>query len=292
MRSRSNSSGGSGGGSVFLPRAGELSLSDSSRLRAVGRSMVKCFFEGRRVGSRFAPSFFKYLAHGDTFKHVKHLEPRILADLKKYDPEMGSSLEWVLSHDGICEELGLDFEELPGLDACPVTDANKADFVKRKVRWLLLESRKQALEAVRTGFWQALVDLSPEAEPFLRLLSATDWSLLLCGEDSLSSNAVVSCLRFNGFSSNAACPRWLSQTLAQLSPDNLRRFLIFCTGSPSLPPDTEGFEITVQRVPQSEALPVAHTCFSKLDLPDYKDQALFEGKLMKAIQECATFDRV
>jgi hypothetical protein len=39
--------------------------------------------------ARFAPSFFKYLAHGEEFRHAKRLEPRALDDLKRYDPEVG-----------------------------------------------------------------------------------------------------------------------------------------------------------------------------------------------------------
>jgi hypothetical protein len=31
---------------------------------------------------------------------------------------------------------------------------------------------------------------------------------------------------------------------------------------------------------------------SQLDLPDYKDQDVFVEKLMTAIQECGSFDRV
>ena len=42
----------------------------------------------------------------------------------------------------------------------------------------------------------------------------------------------------------------------------------------------------------SKALPVAHTCFNKLGLLDYQDQALFVEKFMKAIQECGAFGRV
>ena len=53
-----------------------------------------------------------------------------------------------------------------------------------------------------------------------------------------------------------------------------------------------GFEIGVQYQRCSEALPVAHTCFNELDLPDYQDQALFVKKFMKSIQEYGTFDRV
>ena len=63
---------------------------------------------------------------------------------------------------------------------------------------MLLECRRDGLEAVRSGFLQAMVDLSPEATPFLRLLSATDWGLLLCGEDGLTAEAVADTLRFSG----------------------------------------------------------------------------------------------
>ena len=83
-------------------------------------------------------------------------------------------------------------------------------------------------------------------------------------------------------------------TVVQFSPGSLRRFLIFCTGAPSLPPAglLGGFEIGVQYQRRSGALPVAHTFFTKMDLPDYQDKALFVEKFMKAIQECGTFDRV
>ena len=124
-------------------------------------------------------------------------------------------------------------------------------------------------------------------------MSATDWNLLLSGEDDLTAEAVMSVLKFQGYSSTSRIPKWLPSLVQQFSPDNLRRFLIFCTGSPSLPPAVaSSVEILVQRQPTSEALPVAHTCFFKLDLPDYSDQGIFQAKLMKAIRECGTFDRV
>jgi hypothetical protein len=89
---------------------------------------------------------------------------------------------------------------------------------------------------VRSGFWQAMVDLSPEATPFLRLLGAADWSLLMCGEDGLTAEAVADSLRFSGYPKQSHIPAWLPLAVEQFSPENLRRFLIFCTGAPSLPP--------------------------------------------------------
>ena len=88
-------------------------------------------------------------------------------------------------------------------------------------------------------------------------------------------------LRFNGYPKQSRIPAWLPLAVEQFSPENLRRFLIFCTEAPSLPPAglLAGFEIGVQYQRCSEALPVAHTCFNKLDLPDYQGQALFGGEV-------------
>ena len=55
----SGDGGGAGGGVVYPPKSGELGGAGKQRLAAAGRAMVKCFYEGRRVGPRFAPSFFK-----------------------------------------------------------------------------------------------------------------------------------------------------------------------------------------------------------------------------------------
>jgi hypothetical protein len=137
-----------------------------------------------------------------------------------------------------------------------------------------------------------MVHLSPEATPFLKLLSSMDWNVLLCGEEEVSAQDVVEVLEFKGYNKSSLILKWLPQTILQFSQDNLRRFLIFCTGSPSLPPSLKTFNITVQYLPTSNALPAAHTCFFKIDVPDYKDQSVFVSKLMKAIQECSTFDRV
>ena len=63
------------------------------------------------------------------------------------------------------------------------------------------------------------------------------------------------------------------------------------TGSPALPPDAS-FEIQIRAQPRSAALPVAHTCFFHVDIPDYADENEFITKLSTANLECGTFDRV
>ena len=44
---------GGGGGRLFLPIAGRgLSAAVKGRFKAVGRAMVKSFYEGKRIGNR------------------------------------------------------------------------------------------------------------------------------------------------------------------------------------------------------------------------------------------------
>lgn len=86
-------------------------------------------------------------------------------------------------------------------------------------------------------------------------------------------------------------PGAFQRALDSFPVDTLRRFLVFATGGPTLPTDP-GFAIQVRAQPRSTALPVAHTCFFHIDVPDYADENEFITKLMTAVLECGTFDRV
>ena len=75
-------------------------------------------------------------------------------------------------------------------------------------------------------------------------------------------------------------PAHLVRYIATLDEARLRQLLRFITGTSTLPfcnysklRDSElphnTSAIVVHRVPRSELLPSAHTCFNTLDLPDY-----------------------
>ena len=195
---------------------------------------------------------------------------------------------------------GLDFGDVSsssddgdaGGGARAVTEANKHAFVVLKVRRALVGRRRDALEAIRRGFVAALRELSPEAAPFLKLFSSTDWRVLLCADDDrLTPDRVLDALAFVGWPKRSVVPDALRRSVRAFDKDSLRRFLVFATGSPGLP-SAPGFEIQVRAQPRSPALPVAHTCFFHLDIPDYADEGEFVAKLTTAILECGTFDRV
>ena len=263
--------------------------------------MTACY-ERCGAPNRLGPSLFKYLAHGA--RHAAAGDGRALRDLQKFDPVLGQSLEYMLAHAPPAGgDWGLDFADVGAGDAgddtpqeAPpraVTEANKHSFVVLKVRHVLVGCRSEALDAIRRGFVAALSDLSPEASPFLKLFSSTDWRVLLCADDdSLSPATVKATFKFVGFAPKSLVPTALNRAIDSFPKDSLRRFLVFATGSPSLPREANAFEIQIRAQPKSNSLPVAHTCFFHVDVPDYDSEEEFITKLMTAILECGTFDRV
>lgn len=241
----------SSGGDVVLPKP-RRDQTFLSRMEAFGRALVTACYEGCGAPPRLGPSMFKFLARGA--RHDSAGDGRALRDLQKFDPQLGASLEYMLTHSPETgTDWGLEFDdaELGSLSEQErpraVNEANKHSFVVLKVRYVLTESRLDALLALRRGFENALYELSPEASPFLKLFSSTDWRVMLSSDDDdLKTEQVVDTLKFVGFPNSSIIPDAFRRTCASFSIDSLRRFLVFATGSPSLPRNrSQDFSIQV-----------------------------------------------
>lgn len=268
---------------TVLPRDDDASPATLKQLVAFGRAMVKALYEGRRLGSRLSPSVFKFLT--DTSPDMR--------DLQMFDPQTARSLQWMLATVGV-EDSGFHFEEVGAPELGLVNDANKSKYVRMKIDRILVHSRRLQLQAIKNGFAEALRALSEEAAPFMSLLSHTDWRVLLCGDTAVSGPQVVASLKFSGFPKKSLVPTWLKEIILSSSEDHLRKILVFVTGSPSLAGSSTSrkVEVNVRCQPRSGALPIAHTCFFHLDIPDYVDKETLQNKLIYAIQHATTFEIV
>jgi len=268
---------------IVLPVHNASDPARVAKFRAFGRAMVKALYEGRRIGSRLCPSVFKFLTGA---------RPN-MRDLQMFDPQTARSLQWILATAGVAE-FGLHFESVGAPDIGPVTDINKQTFVSRKISSILVEQREPCLLAIKAGFIEALRALSEEAAPFMSLLSHTDWRVMLCGDPAISGQQVIAAMRFSGFNKKSNVPAWIKEILLSFSEDYLRKFLVFVTGSPSLTSTsgTNKVEINVRCQSRSAALPVAHTCFFHLDVPDYKDRETLQAKLLYSITHAQGFEVV
>jgi serine/threonine protein kinase len=275
-------------GNVVLPSTTASSSSHIESFRAVGKAMVKAFYEGRRIGNRLSPSAFKFFTGA---------QPNT-RDLQLFDPQTAKSLQWMLATVGV-EDLGFHFETVGKPELGEVDDNNKGTFVRMKTESVLIQSRIKQLTALKEGFLEALQGISTEAAPFLNLLSHTDWRIMLCGDTVINPQQIVAALRFSGFPTRSKIPQWLTELICSASEDHLRKFLIFVTGSPSITnsfssssSSSSTIRINVRHQTRSAALPTAHTCFFHLDIPDYAEKETFQNKLLYAIQNSNTFEIV
>ncbi|KAJ3182678.1 E3 ubiquitin-protein ligase huwe1 [Geranomyces variabilis] len=115
--------------------------------------------------------------------------------------------------------------------------------------------------------------------------NGSELQLLLSGPTELTAEQIIAELHFNPALSAYRAP--LETWLRAQSRPMLECFLLFVTGLPQLP--FTRARISVIRVPPSlsgsQPLPVAHTCFRQLDLPDYGDAGTLDRKLRLAITE-------
>jgi E3 ubiquitin-protein ligase HUWE1 len=96
---------------------------------------------------------------------------------------------------------------------------------------------------------------------------------------------------YQGYSATSPQIRWFWECLQGMSKQDRANLLQFATGSSKVPHG--GFShlqasgsqqrFTLYRTPSSDLLPLAHTCFNRIDLPEYPTCEILKEKLMIAI---------
>eukprot|EP00898_Chlorokybus_atmophyticus_P004023 jgi/Chlat1/4621/Chrsp3S05581 len=125
---------------ALLPKAG----ADLRTLEQVGRVVVKCVVDGCVVPSRFAPSFYKYLAS----------EAPNLRDLASFDPHRAAALGTVLQASDAARGAAMEAAEFSTNEVQDVL-LGKVSFeqaVQNKVVQLLVDNRLPQLQAIKAGF--------------------------------------------------------------------------------------------------------------------------------------------
>jgi len=102
----------------------------------------------------------------------------------------------------------------------------------------------------------------------------------------------------NGFSDSSQVVIWFFDIIRAMSQDQQKLLLKFITGTTKVP--VGGFahlygangpqKFTLNRLTKTAGLPAAHSCFNRLDLPDYKDKDELKKCLLIAISETQGFD--
>jgi hypothetical protein len=84
------------------------------------------------------------------------------------------------------------------------------------------------------------------------------------------------------------------KVFATLSEEERSLYLKFVWGRARLPVNLEGLSrkhsIEYYRGRPRDSLPISHTCFFRIDLPDYSSEEVLRQRLLYAIQYCGDID--
>ena len=159
-----------------------------------------------------------------------------------------------------------------------VTDENVGGFIKRRKYAKVVASIEDQVDTIRAGIF----DVMPPG--VLELLSANQLVEVLSGPITVTPAMVVRGIVFRAGHMNA----WLAQILLEMNEIDLRRFLVFVSGSPLPPILPRGDTWMIFEVlpgAREDLLPTAATCFSTLKAPVYSSIEMLRDRLMFAIRE-------
>ena len=163
-----------------------------------------------------------------------------------------------------------------------VDASNVHEFVAAYTRHLLVDSVFYKQEAMARGFLRVV------GSPALALCSPRELESILCGQEELGDFAMLqrSAQYMGGYTASDDVVQWFWEIVLQYPEVWKRRLLQFVTGSDRIP--IKGLSAVAFRIQRSgdddRRLPVAHTCFSTLDLPAYSSKTILETALRVALQ--------
>lgn len=175
---------------------------------------------------------------------------------------------------------GAEVELVPGGRALRVTYAGRRSFVAAALSYRLREFDTQ-IAAIRRG----LGTMVP-----LRALSLFTWSeaeALVAGEADVDVEVLKRHTRYEGtYTAGHAVVKRFWRVLGSMTPDDRQKYLRFVWGRSRLPAEGAHWTSThtLQRLAGGDAvLPLAHTCFNTIDLPEYTSDDRMRWGLLTAI---------
>jgi len=262
----------------------------------LGKVMAKSIFDGVQLDVHFSSAFYKSLLGMEL----------AFDDLEKVDTDLHKSLQYLRDTeiDPLClclfftvsyDEFGVvrDVDLKEGGRDIEVTDENKEEFIRLKMKWRLLDRVAEQRDAVCKGFYQVM----PRDQFESIGLDDRELELILCGIPKIDVDDWRKNTEYkSGYTANDPTVLRFWKILGEWDDELRSAVLRFATGTPKVP--VEGFGalkgssgpkmFTIQKVQWDLArLPQAATCFNTLYLPPYDTDEQLKEKLEFAVTEAS-----
>ncbi|KAF0709619.1 Aste57867_5844 [Aphanomyces stellatus] len=253
--------------------------------RAVGRFIGRSLLDGQVIPMQLSPVLLKAILG----------VPLSLDDVESLDRTLYKGLQYLLDHDN-AHDLMLTFSAtemqgtamvevdlVPNGHLRPVTDANKHEYARRLVHYLLFGRVEEQMLALIQGVY----DIVPPE--LLMPFDHKEFELVLCG---LSEVDVADWQANTVTSSNlkeSEQLQWFWEVVDSMNANDRSKLLQYATGSSRVP--VQGFKgltsydgaiclFTLKGIPYACGLyPATHACYNRIDLPLYPTKAMMHEAL-------------
>lgn len=263
---------------------------------ALGKFCAKIIIDGLVTGLQYN----SLLLHWLTGKSP------MLEYLKELDVVMYNSLQWILENDiSHCDltfsasyvlfDINHIYDLIENGRNVNVINENKRLYVDCMITWLI----RGRYEPACTHFLQAFHSLIPVK--YLQHFSVQEIQLLIGGNKEVNVGDIKSTAFYgNGYTQHSEEILWFWKLLSEMNLVMLTQLLLFITGSTCISPLYNNLNppLTITKIDIGIAiascdrsvetlplpLPVAHTCFNQLMLPNYSSYEVMKEKLYYAIE--------
>jgi E3 ubiquitin-protein ligase HUWE1 len=255
----------------------------------VGRILGMTIVNNYNVGAYFDKSVFKsILKRKCSLSDLEEIDETYYNSLVAIRDEPAADSDLTFEHE--ISELGdvKTIDLIPNGRNIDVTDENKAQYIDLKVQVMLYGVVKAQLNALRGGLYEVI------DSDLISIFTESELELLICGNPLIDIEDWKNNTLYLGFDESSDLIRWFWSAVEEFSQSERAKLLHFATGTSRVPFGgfanlrSNGVE-TNFRISRSyddtSSLPSSHTCFNRLDLPDYPSYEILKSKLLLAINE-------
>ena len=266
---------------IFNKNLNEQSYWVEKYLKFIGKLMAKSIIDNITINLSFNILIYKLILEEEIkFEDLKNIDTFLyssLLSMKQMTKDELDSMEIYYTYQYENAEGKIIIDELiPDGENVKVTDIE--DYIEKRINYIVNKS-KFLVNYIQEG----LFDFIPKH--VLKSINAYELELLICGRPFIDVKEWKENSIYKGkFSKSSTCVKWFWEEIYKLNQENLRRFLQFSTGSSRVP--INGFQnlesnrgelakYCLNSVPYNKNgnnYIRAHTCFNRLDVPQFKKQ--------------------
>lgn len=274
---------------TFHPnRTSSVNESHLYYFKFIGRIIGKAIYDNKLLDCHFSRAMYKRILG----------KPVSLKDMENLDLDYYKSLNWMLENDItdiITETFSIeadDYGEVKIIDLkpngrnIPVTEENKAEYVRLVCEYRLIESVRDQLNHFLEGFH----DIIPK--DIVSIFDEQELELLISGLPDIDIDDWRNNSVYQNYSSSSPQIKWFWRAVRSMDPEERAKLLQFVTGTSKVP--LNGFKELVglhgvskfsihREFGNKDRLPSSHTCFNQMDLPAYDSYETLRDALLKAI---------